>query len=282
MEFIRQAKKYKVKEGYLTQYLQAYWFIPSDALQRGIEANVWDLCRFQRPILDIGVGNGKISIFIFRNHPQIDVGIDSDESGLESARETKKYLKILHADAQNLPFKDESFNTVVSNSTFEHISNDLKAVSEVARVLKKGGLFFLTVPTTFLKDWIFEYEKKRDEQKAKDKLEKFNKRTQHFHYRTIFEWGKIINKNNMEIVFYKYYFPKKAALFWYRLFKIFTFKINNRELWSCLGHSSITKYLPKKLIIIPLERLILRNTYSNAFFTDYEKGAQLFMIAEKI
>lgn len=282
MDFFKQTKKYKVKKSYLIRFLRKYWFIPSDVLQRGIEADVWDLCRFRRPILDIGVGNGKISMFIFRNHPQIDVGIDSDESGLESARETKKYIKILPADAQNLPFKDASFSTVVSNSTFEHIENDLKAVSEVARVLKKGGLFFLTVPSVFLKDWIFEYEKERDEQKAKDKLEKFNKRTQHLHYNAFSEWKNIFNKNNMGIVFYKYYFPKKVALFWYNLFKIFTFKINNRELWSYLGHSSITKYLPKKLIIIPLEHLILRDTYNNAFFTDYGEGAQLFMIAKKI
>ncbi len=281
MNYFKQAKKYKVKKSYLTHFLQTYWFIPSDVLQRGIEANIWDLCLFRRPILDIGIGNGKISTFIFRNHPQIDVGIDSDENGLESAKRTKKYRKILHADAENMPFKDASFYTIVSNSTFEHITNDLKAVSEVARVLKNDGLFFITVPSEFLQKWVLEYEEKKNKDTSQENLNKFNKRTNHLHYRSLNNWKKYFQKNNLEMVFYKYYFSQETAMFWYKLFKIFTYTVSKRELWSYIEHSKISHIIPKKVIINLLEKRILGDVYKNAFFTNSENGGQLFMVVQK-
>lgn len=51
------------------------------------------------------------------------------------------YKKIVAGNATDLPFKDQTFKTVISNSTFEHISADKKAVSEVGRVLKKVADF---------------------------------------------------------------------------------------------------------------------------------------------
>lgn len=282
MEYIRQTNKYKVKKSYLTHFLKKYWFIPSDVLQRGIEANIWDLCQFKKPILDIGVGNGKISLFIFRNHGQLDVGIDLDKKSLESAKKTKKYKKIIHADAQNLPFKNTSFNTVVSNSTFEHIANDLKAISEVSRVLKKGGLFFATAPSEFLQKWILEYEEKINKIKAQQNLIKFNKRANHLHYHSLSKWRQYFKKNNFEMVFYKYYFPKKTAIVWYEIFKKFTYKLGNREAWSIFGDSKITKFLPKRIIIKFLKNIVLKKAFENGFFVNSGKGAQLFMIAKKV
>lgn len=282
MEFINIEKPYKVNKSFLTRYLNRFWFIPSDALQRSIEANIWNACKFDPPVLDIGIGNGEISKFIFKDHPPIDIGIDIDKSGLANAQATKKYKKVMCVNAQNMPFKNASFNTVVSNSAFEHIANDVKAVSEVSRVLKNDGLFFLVVPNINLRDWIYEYEKNRDESNAKDELKKFNERANHLHYRSLSDWEKIIKKNNMEIVFYKYFFPKEVALYWYKMFKVFTYSFREHELWSLLGHSKITKFLPKKLIINLLENNILKNSYNNGFFTNSEEGAQLFMIARKL
>lgn len=279
---IKTTKKYKVKDSYLTHFLEEYWFIPSDVLQRGIEANIWDLCRFKRPILDIGIGNGKMSDFIFKNVSCIDVGIDSEKNGLESARRIKKYIKVLHANAENMPFKDKSFNTVVSNSTFEHIVNDLKAISEVARVLKKDGLFFATVPSEYLQKWVLEYEEEKNMIRSQENLRKFNKRTNHLHYRSLNSWRKYLKKNNLEIVFCRYYFPKKVALLWYKLFKKFTYRLGNREIWSIIGDSKITKFVPKDMIIKYLKNVVLKDAYKNGFFMNSGVGAQLFIIAKKI
>jgi SAM-dependent methyltransferase len=50
------------------------------------------------------------------------------------------------ADACNLPYEDNFFDIVVSFDVFENIENDVKAVSEVHRTLKKGGSLVYSVP----------------------------------------------------------------------------------------------------------------------------------------
>jgi ubiquinone/menaquinone biosynthesis C-methylase UbiE len=272
MQRTQKIKNYKVKEKYLDHFLREYWFTPSDVLQRGIEANVWEQCQFKSPVLDVGVGDGTTNSYIFKG--KIDVGIDLNSKGLRNARKIGKYKKLVHASAEDMPFKNASFNTIVSNSTFEHISNDLKAVSEVVRVLKEGGLFFLTVPSEYLQKWVLEYD-------GRKKLKIFNRRANHLHYRSLQDWKKYLKKNSLEIIFYKYYFKKNVALFWYKLFKQFTHKFSNRELWSVISDSKIVKFIPKRIVTSLLKNLILKDSYKNGFFTD-ANGAQLFMIAKKI
>jgi ubiquinone/menaquinone biosynthesis C-methylase UbiE len=265
-------KNYRTKEKYLNYFLNKYWFIPSDVLQRGIEANLWDQCLFEGPTLDIGVGDGTTSPFISKG--KIDVGIDLNSDGLKNAKKIRKYRKLVCASAENMPFKDESFKSVVSNSTFEHIKNDLKAISEVARVLKKKGLLFLTVPSEYLQKWILEYD-------GQENLGKFNTRTNHLHYRSLKDWKKYFKKNNLELIYNKYYFQKNVAVVWYKLFKQFTRKLGGREIWSVISDSKMTKLIPKKGIISFLKNAILDKPYRNGFLTE-SNGAQLFMIVRKI
>jgi SAM-dependent methyltransferase len=46
-----------------------------------------------------------------------------------------------------LPFADASFDAVTSNMVFEHIADVRRPVSEIARVLKPGGLFVVLFPS---------------------------------------------------------------------------------------------------------------------------------------
>lgn len=50
------------------------------------------------------------------------------------------------ADILDLPFEDESFDVVICNHVLEHIEDDRKAMSELYRVMKKGGWGILQVP----------------------------------------------------------------------------------------------------------------------------------------
>lgn len=50
------------------------------------------------------------------------------------------------ADILNLPFEDESFDVVFCNHVLEHIEDDRKAMSELYRVMKKGGWGIFQVP----------------------------------------------------------------------------------------------------------------------------------------
>lgn len=270
MEYVRQKALQKSLERNFDLFLDKLWFVPSDVLQRGVEATLWQSCNFRHPILDIGIGNGEMSLYLFKKDLQIDVGIDLDDSQFDKAKATGKYKKVQRANAAKLPFKDASFATVVSNSTFEHISSDIRAVTEVSRVLKKDGLFYLTVPSNFLKMWI-----------PKEKLEAFNKRANHLHYHSLEQWETIFRKNNLELVYYQYYFPYDVAIYWYKLFYITTSKFRNRELWSYLGHSRISSIILKKVVIFVLKQFVLKDAFQKALFTNNKYGAQLFMVLKK-
>ena len=52
----------------------------------------------------------------------------------------------VHCDIQALPFDDNSFDLILCNHVLEHIPDDQKALRELCRVLRPGGLAFLLVP----------------------------------------------------------------------------------------------------------------------------------------
>ncbi|MFH1722492.1 MAG: class I SAM-dependent methyltransferase [Candidatus Altiarchaeota archaeon] len=72
---------------------------------------------------------------------------DISEVALKRARE-RGISNTVHIDIDKkpLPFDDESFDTVVSNSAIEHVFYPIKTIKECARVLKTGGKFILLVP----------------------------------------------------------------------------------------------------------------------------------------
>jgi len=61
--------------------------------------------------------------------------------GVDYSSKDANYL----ADAHALPFRDASFDFVLSYAVFEHLYNPFAAIAQVERVLKPGGLFVGTV-----------------------------------------------------------------------------------------------------------------------------------------
>lgn len=50
------------------------------------------------------------------------------------------------ASVVELPFRDGSFDVVITQETLEHVSDPFKAMSEIARVLKQGGTLYCQLP----------------------------------------------------------------------------------------------------------------------------------------
>ncbi len=98
-------------------------------------------------ILDIGTGTGdfiKILIESFKDYNSV-IGIDIKEDSLEDARKKfkKDNIKFEIGRAEDLQYKNESFDTVSTSNVLHHLKNVSAAVNEIFRVLKKDGLFIV-------------------------------------------------------------------------------------------------------------------------------------------
>jgi ubiquinone/menaquinone biosynthesis C-methylase UbiE len=97
----------------------------------------------QGKILDLGCGDG-----IFGNAAGLSdsaCGIDYDRDSLHVRRRILPTAQSIWGDASQMPFENASFDTVVSNSVLEHLSNLQATFHEVFRVLKPGGRFLFTI-----------------------------------------------------------------------------------------------------------------------------------------
>ncbi len=94
-------------------------------------------------VLEIGTGTGYgIDIIA----PSCTTFTTLDKYCSEAIGELPDNVEFVNATVPPLPFKDESFDYVVSFQVIEHIVDDKEFIREVHRVLRKGGKFIVTTP----------------------------------------------------------------------------------------------------------------------------------------
>jgi len=65
-------------------------------------------------------------------------------------------LADVKADICNLPFESDSYDVILCNHVLEHIPDDTKAMQELYRVLKPGGMVILQIPQDLSREKTFE------------------------------------------------------------------------------------------------------------------------------
>jgi len=88
--------------------------------------------------LDLGCGTGNYTLELYKRGFDV-VGADLSLEMLKIAKQKLPNVPFLKADAYNLPFKDSTFDLVMSITMFEFLKEPEKAVSEIYRVLKPNG-----------------------------------------------------------------------------------------------------------------------------------------------
>ena len=120
----------------------------SQAKQRyELEPYIFECARFAEgagcDVLEIGVGMGADHLLWAQSKPRSLVGVDLTERAI---RLTRKRLQcygltsnLQTADAECLPFEDDSFDIVYSWGVLHHSPDTPQAIREVHRVLRPGG-----------------------------------------------------------------------------------------------------------------------------------------------
>lgn len=99
-------------------------------------------------VLDVGCGNGGISLLLADLRPDLSIlGMDFESKPLEDARAYASRnglanLTFEQGDAHELKYPDESFDAVLCQTVLTHIRDAAKVIGEMTRVLKSGGVFF--------------------------------------------------------------------------------------------------------------------------------------------
>jgi len=88
-------------------------------------------------ILDAGCGSGRFLTPLSKNINI--VGTDFSKGLLEKAKKGARKVPLCLADVEHLPFKNESFNTVLLVRVLQHIATQNNAIRELSRVTKNGG-----------------------------------------------------------------------------------------------------------------------------------------------
>jgi len=76
------------------------------------------------------------------------VGLDYDQKTLDKVKQHMPELYFTHGDVRELPFENSHFDGYWSFGVIEHFYEGYEKISsEMARVIKKDGFLFLTVPS---------------------------------------------------------------------------------------------------------------------------------------
>lgn len=95
--------------------------------------------------LDVGCGTGNILRKLGPHFGEV-VGVDVSDDMLSEALPTarrKENVKVVRGRVADLPFYDNYFDLVTAYSVFHHLPDFSEPLSEIARVLKDGGVLYI-------------------------------------------------------------------------------------------------------------------------------------------
>jgi len=141
--------------------------------------STWEIIKNFQGKRNLEIGPGNLPKIPIKGGFFIDISQEVIE-GLKSHG-----AKAVVGDASNLPFKSRFFHLVVAMDVLEHIDDDQKAFFEIARVLKSGGFFLISVPL------------------RKELFSEFDIIVGHKRRYEIQELEKILTKNQLKILKYR-------------------------------------------------------------------------------
>jgi ubiquinone biosynthesis O-methyltransferase len=142
-------------------------------------------------VLDIGSGAGTLALYAANKKCKV-LGIDISKDAVKAANESVKnmHLKNIRFEVVDFPNKVPKgrFDFIIFTEVIEHIKDDNKAVKEIAKMLNKNGILFLSTPS------------KNAPLHKMGLTKKFDKRVGHLRRYSIDELESMLSKNNLKII----------------------------------------------------------------------------------
>lgn len=99
-----------------------------------------------KEVLEVACGPGQGLGYLAKNAKRV-VGGDIDENCLRFAQDhyadDERQIELLKLDAQNLPFEDNSFDTVLMFEAIYFLPDTAKFIKEAKRILRPGGIVLI-------------------------------------------------------------------------------------------------------------------------------------------
>ena len=108
-----------------------------------------------KKILEIGCGNGELSVWLAKNDADV-YGVDISDESIKIAEKrsdennTNDRTHFYACPAEHVPFEKDFFDVVFINVSLHHLEIDI-ALKEFKRVLKSGGIIVAIEPLAFSK-----------------------------------------------------------------------------------------------------------------------------------
>lgn len=99
----------------------------------------------KKPVLEVGVGSGRIGYPLLEKVKPWFVGLDLSKEMLKLAKAKMSLLKesfdLVLGDAEHLPFSNEVFEALICISTMHYFADYTRSLREFSRLLKRKSLF---------------------------------------------------------------------------------------------------------------------------------------------
>lgn len=112
--------------------------------ERAVLANRWIAHRVKN-ILDAGCDDGN-NTFLLSRKAEKTWGIDVNQKTIEHAQQKFPSISFLRCPVEKTGFEDNFFDVIIMNDVLEHVENEIIALNEMFRILKKGGQLIISTP----------------------------------------------------------------------------------------------------------------------------------------
>lgn len=203
------------------------------SLVRGIEGELFSRQILEKPILDIGCGDGLFMANVYDE--KLDAGIDISATEVARARRRGNYEEVVLGSVDRIPYPNNTFKTVVSNCVLEHIRKPEEAFIEIHRVMQPGGKYLFTAHSDLYEDYLFFprlFSSLGLTAMGRAYSTFLRKMFKHFSCLSPETWSGMLQRAGFTRIKYEYYLPKRTLETFDMLLPFSTFAYVNKKLFG--------------------------------------------------